>query len=69
MSIEMEFGICCLEEYKFMHKMTGRAVIDLFKKFGVMDYLIRHYEALHTTGFTYCVQDIDKYIEGRSAKA
>lgn len=69
MSIEMEFGICCLEEYKFMHKMTGRAVIDLLKKFGVMDYLIRHYEALHTTGFSYCVQDIDKYIEGRSAKA
>jgi hypothetical protein len=49
--------------------MTGRAVIDLFKKFGVMDYLIRHYEALHTTGFSYCVQDIDRYIEGRSAKA
>ena len=66
MSIEMEFGICCLEEYKFRHKMTGRAVIELFNKFGVMEYLIRHYNALHTTGFEYCVQDIDEFIKKRA---
>ncbi|SOE47748.1 MULTISPECIES: DUF3791 domain-containing protein [unclassified Fibrobacter] len=67
MSVEMEFGICCLEEYKFRHKITGRDAIELFKKFGVMDYLVRHYDALHTTGFGYCVQDIDKFIANRSA--
>lgn len=45
--------------------MTGRAVIELFNKFGVMEYLIRHYNALHTTGFEYCVQDIDEFIKKR----
>ena len=65
MSVEMEFGICCLEEYKFKHKMSGRSVMELFKKFGVLEYLMRHYNALHTTGFGYCVEDIDRYIQNR----
>lgn len=65
MSIETEFAVCCLEEYKFAHKMTGAAVIELFKKYNVVDYLIRHYEALHTTSLAYCVEDVDLYLSNR----
>lgn len=65
MSIETEFAVCCLEEYKFVHRMTGAEVIAFFKKYGVVDYLIRHYDALHSTGLAYCADDIDKFIKNR----
>lgn len=45
--------------------MTGAAVIELFKKYNIVDYLIRHYEALHTTSLAYCVEDVDQYLSNR----
>jgi len=66
MSIEAEFAICCLEEYKNYHKISGKTAIQLFEKFSIIEYLHRHYEALHTASLTYNVQDIDEYIANRS---
>ncbi|MDR1408757.1 MAG: DUF3791 domain-containing protein [Oscillospiraceae bacterium] len=55
MSKQGEFLIYCLEMYRMAKKMTGKQAIELFKKYGVSDYVMSHYEALHTTGWQYIV--------------
>jgi hypothetical protein len=59
------FIVYCLEEYKSAEKLSGKAVIDLFNRFCVIDYIRSHYEALHTTGRQYIVDDINLYIKER----
>lgn len=65
MSKEGKFLIYCLEMYKAAKQMTGEQVIKLFKQYGVIDYVLSCYEALHTTGTNYIVEDIDLFIEAR----
>ena len=65
MSREGKFLVYCLEMYRAEKNMTGKQVIDLFKRYGVIDYIISCYEALHTTGTNYIVEDIDLFIEAR----
>ena len=66
MSIQTEFLIYCIEEYKYYKHLNGKQVIDLFQKYAVEEYIIRHYDALHTTGGKYIVGDIDEYINVRA---
>ena len=65
MSKEGKFLVFCLEIYKVAKHMTGKQVIELFKRYGIMDYVLSCYEALHTTGTNYIVEDIDLFIEAR----
>ncbi|GHU82227.1 hypothetical protein FACS1894196_0210 [Clostridia bacterium] len=65
MSKQGEFLIYCLEMYRMAKKMTGKQAIELFKKYGVSDYVMSYYEALHTTGWQYIVEDIDLFVEAR----
>lgn len=63
MSQEMPFIIYCIEEYKTEKGLKGKAVIELFSKYHVFDYIFACYEALHTTGVAYTINDIDMYIK------
>ncbi|MDR0287901.1 MAG: DUF3791 domain-containing protein [Clostridiales bacterium] len=65
MSSEGKFLVYCLEMYRAAKNMTGKQAIELFKRYGVLDYVISCYEALHTTGTNYIVEDIDLFIEAR----
>lgn len=65
MSKEMPFIILCIEEYKNHKNMTGKEVIELFNKYSVCEYIKSFYEALHTTGVKYIIDDIDLYIKSR----
>ena len=65
MSKEGNFLIYCTEQYKAAKCMTGRQVSELFTKYRVWDYIHSCFEALHTTGANYIVEDIDLYIEAR----
>ena len=65
MSKELPFVIFCIEEYKNSKGMSGKEVINLFNKYSVLDYLWSFYEALHTTGTKYIINDIDLYIKSR----
>ena len=51
--------------YRAAKSLTGKQAIDLFKQYGISDYVISCYEALHTTGTSYIVEDIDLFIEAR----
>ena len=63
MSKEGIFMIYCVEQYKSAKRLTGRQVSELFSRYYVWDYIYSCFEALHTTGVNYIVQDIDLYIE------
>ncbi len=65
MSKTLEFKVFCFESYRSEKKMTGRETMQLFKKYGVLDYLETCYNVLHTTGRAYIVEDIDIFIEAR----
>ena len=63
MSKTVHFKVFCLEQYKNAHHLSGKNAFDLFKKYGVLDYLSTHYDVLHTCGVQYIVQEINRYIE------
>lgn len=65
MSKEGRFLIYCTEQYKSAKGLTGIQVSELFSKYRVWDYIYSCFEALHTTGENYIVEDIDLYIEAR----
>ena len=66
MSRQGNFLIYCTELYKTAKKLTGKQVSELFSRYDVWDYIYSCFEALHTTGANYIVEDIDQYIEVRA---
>lgn len=67
MSRQGDFMIYCTEEYKSAKKLTGKQVSELFSRYRVWDYIYSCFEALHTTGAKYIVDDIDLYLQARNA--
>jgi hypothetical protein len=65
MDEKTQFVVYCIEEYKSVEKLSGKAAIDLFNRYRVIDYIRSYYEALHTTGRQYIVNDINLYIKAR----
>ena len=61
------FIVYCIEEYKTAENLSGKVVIELFDRYHVLDYIRSHYEALHTTGRQYIVNDIRLYIKARQS--
>lgn len=65
MSSQGKFMIYCAEQYKLAKHLTGKQLAELFSRYRVWDYIYSCYEALHTTGTNYIIEDIDLYIEAR----
>ena len=65
MSKEGNFLIFCIEQYKNEKNLSGKQVIELFRKYRISEYIVSCFEALHTTGTNYIIEDIDLYIEAR----
>jgi len=66
-----DFLVYVIEEYKFLENKTAKDTIELFTKNNIFDYVMRHYEALHTMGGRAIVDDINLLInrhEGRTPK-
>lgn len=65
MSAQGNFLIYCVEQYKSAKKLSGKQVSELFSRYRVWDYIYSCFEALHTTGANYIIEDIDLYIQAR----
>lgn len=65
MNKEMTFIIFCIENYK---SYNGKQRYDLFKKYGLLDYLYNYFDILHTMDYRYVNKDIDEYIDFRTNK-
>lgn len=62
MSKEAKFLVYCIERYRHFEGLSGSEVAELFEKYGIYDYITKYFEALHTMGDDYIIQDIDDYI-------
>lgn len=58
-------NLICAEQYKKAKRLTGKQIAELFSRYRVWEYIYSCYEALHTTGTNYIIEDIDLYIEAR----
>ena len=65
MSKEGRFLVFCIEIYRSAKNLKGKEVMQLFQKYNVCEYIMECYDALHTTGENYVINDIDLYIEAR----
>ena len=54
MSKEAKFLVYCMERYRHFEGLSG---------YGIYDYITKYFEALHTMGDDYIIQDIDDYID------
>lgn len=55
----------CIEQYKHRHHLTGEQAMQTLDEHGVLDYLARNYEPLHTQSAQWIMEDIDDYISNR----
>ena len=55
----------CIEEYGAAKGMSGEQALDLFSKYGLVDYLSEYYDVLHPQGRHWLIEEIDEYIEIR----
>jgi hypothetical protein len=62
---KLDFMVYCIENYKNIKGLKGKDVLELFNKYRVFDYIKATYDALHTTGRDYIVEDLDIYIDAR----
>lgn len=62
------FVAFCIEEYGAAKGMTGEQVLDLFSKYGLVDYLSEFYDVLHTQSRQWLIEEIDEFIEIRKNK-
>lgn len=67
MDEKTRFIVYCIEEYKAAKGLNGKSVIELFNRYNLVDYIRNYYEALHTTGRQYIVDDISMYIASRKS--
>jgi hypothetical protein len=65
----LAFKVFCLENYKTVHNLTGKAALDIFQKYQVFDYITSYYDVLHSNGRLFIISDIDDYIAHRDTGA
>lgn len=65
---EFEFYTYILEKYALAKGKTGLQILALFKRYGVDDFLIDHYDLLHTQGTGYVIDEIDRFIQRRKRR-
>lgn len=63
-----EFFTYCLEKYAQAKGLSGLQAIAILKRYGADDYLIDHYDLLHTQGTGYVMDEIDRFIQRRKRR-
>lgn len=65
---EFDFFTYTLEKYAREKGLSGLQAFALLKRYGVDDYLIDHYDLLHTQGTGYVIDEIDRFIQMKKRK-
>jgi hypothetical protein len=63
-----DFLIYVIEEYKFLENKPAKEIMDLFTKYNIFNYVIKHYNALHTMGGRAIADDIINYMNNEKVK-
>lgn len=65
---EFEFYTYVLEKYAQAKNLTGLQALALLKRFQADEYLIDHYDLLHTQGTGYVTDELDRFIQRRKKR-
>ena len=66
--VEPEVSDFTLEKYALAKGLTGLQALALMKRYRVDDFLLDHYDLLHTQGTGYMIDEIDRIIQRRKRK-
>ena len=58
----------CVEHYKQAKGLSGAEAAQTLGRYGVLDYLSRHYDVLHTQGHRWLLEEIDELIQRRKGE-
>ena len=62
---QVDFLVYCIEMYKNKYSLSGADVQKLFSETGADLYILNNFEALHTTGLEYTLDDIHGFIDSK----
>ena len=60
------FKAYCLEYFRKRHGISGREALSIFRRFGVIGYIDRHYDVLHQMSMDGIIDDLDGFIAART---
>lgn len=55
----------CIEQYKTAKGISGKDAVNLLNQYGVLEYLEKCYEPLHTQGKQWLLEEIDEFVKIR----
>ena len=65
---QFEFYTYCLEKYALAKGITGLQAFALLKRYEADEFLINHYDLLHTQGTGYVIDELDRFIQRRKRR-
>ncbi|MCL2088129.1 MAG: DUF3791 domain-containing protein [Oscillospiraceae bacterium] len=66
---EIWFLASCVEFYKDEKGMSGQDAYDYLCKNNAVDFIVTHWEGLHTTSPMYVIDSIDEFIKNNAANS
>lgn len=63
-----EFYTYTLEKYALSKGISGLQALALFKEYGADEFLLKHYDLLHTQGTGYVLDEVQRFINRRKKK-
>ena len=63
-----EFFVYTLEKYAISRGIGGLQALALFKEYGADEFLLKHYDLLHTQGTEYVMDEVQRYINRRKRR-
>ena len=63
-----EFFVYTLEKYAISKKMSGLQAMAIFKEYEADEFLLNHYDLLHTQGTGYVLDEVQRYIDRRKRR-
>lgn len=55
----------CIELYGKKHQLSGNEVVTLFDRYEVLSYLEENFEALHTQGHQWLMEEINERMNDK----
>lgn len=63
-----EFYVYTLEKYALSKRIGGLQALALFKEYEADEFLLNHYDLLHTQGTGYVIDEVQRYIDRRKRR-
>lgn len=63
-----EFYVYTLEKYAINKRISGLQALALFKEYEADEFLLKHYDLLHTQGTGYVLDEVERFINRRKKR-